>query len=217
MPDSTTSTFRACLLEPVLECFQAAELLSSAVNAHLAGQRERASRLIDAADMPEVRRFTESMWGAGAEKRHGFIAVPSAPPYMRVEDRPRPRMPTQETRQKALRRDGYHCRFCGLPVITSSIRQMLCRSYPEVLGWGPTNVSQHAAFQCLWLQYDHILPNSRGGTSDFENVVITCAPCNFGRMQTTLEEARLVNPLSRPTPHKWDGFDSWDGLERLAT
>src|SRR5262249_38234103 len=61
-----------------------------------------------------------------------------------------------------------------------------------------------------------VLPNSRGGGSTLENVVVTCAPCNFGRMETTLAEARLTDPLSRPTARKWSGFDRWDGLERFG-
>jgi 5-methylcytosine-specific restriction endonuclease McrA len=125
-------------------------------------------------------------------------------------------MPTLETQRAVIERDGFHCRFCGLPVIRPAIRDSLRRAYPDALGWGSTNLSQHAAFQCLWLQFDHLLPNSRGGASTLENVVITCAPCNFGRMETTLAEARLVDPLSRPTPRKWGGFGSWDGLERFA-
>ena len=28
-------------------------------------------------------------------------------------------------------------------------------------GGGSANASQHAAFRCLWLQFDHVLPNSR--------------------------------------------------------
>jgi hypothetical protein len=34
-------------------------------------------------------------------------------------------------------------------------------------------------------------------------------------METTLEEAWLIDPLSRPTPDKWAGFEEWDGLERF--
>jgi len=189
--------------------------LSDAVDAHLAGQQDDASQLIRAADIPAVRAFTESAWGSGGKKRHGFIAVPNAPPFLSNKDRPKPRMPTLQTQQIVLQRDGYHCRFCGLPVIQKSVRELLRKSYPDVLGWGSTNSSQHAAFQCLWLQFDHVLPNCRGGTSDAENVVVTCAPCNFGRMETTLAEAWLIDPLSRSTPNKWGGFYTWDGLERL--
>jgi len=67
----------------------------------------------------------------------------------------------------------------------------------------------------LWLQFDHILPNSRGGDSSLGNIVIACAACNFGRMQTTLEEAQLVHPLAHAPPIVWDRYGEWDGLERL--
>jgi hypothetical protein len=209
-------SLRQCLLEPNSECFEAAELLSLAVDAHLAGERHEAARLIRAADIPAVREFTESAWGSGAKKRHGFIAVPDAPLFLPIKDRPKPRMPTLQTQQAVLQRDGYHCRFCGLPVIHKSMRQLVRQLYPDVLGWGSINASQHAAFQCLWLQFDHVLPNCRGGKSDADNVVVTCAPCNFGRMETTLAEARLIDPLSHPTPSKWTGFEVWDGLRRLV-
>jgi 5-methylcytosine-specific restriction endonuclease McrA len=214
---SVIPPWRECLAEPIPECFEAAALLSAAVDAHLAGQHYEAAQLIVAANLPAVRSFTEAVWGAGGKKRHGFVTIPNAPPKMPVAACPMPRMPNLQTQKAVLVRDGHHCRFCGLPVIRKPVRQMLRKAYPDALGWGSTNASQHAAFQCLWLQFDHVLPNCRGGTSDRENVIVTCAPCNFGRMETTLAEARLIDPLSRPTPIKWDGFHTWDGLERLTT
>lgn len=206
---------REYLLEPIPQCFEAAALLSAAVDAHLSGRRHEAAHLIKAADLPEVREYTEAAWGAGAFKRHGFIVVQDAPPKLPKAKQPKPRKPTAETQQIVLQRDGYHCCFCGLPVIRESIRRLMLKTYPEALSWGSSNASQHAAFQCLWLQFDHVLPNCRGGTSDADNIVVTCAPCNFGRMETTLAEARLIDPRSRPSPCKWEGFQTWDGLERL--
>jgi len=67
----------------------------------------------------------------------------------------------------------------------------------------------------MWLQFDHLVPNERGGTSDLDNVVVTCAPCNFGRMQLTVEEVGLENPLARPIAANWRNFEQWDGLTRL--
>lgn len=180
----------------------------------MAGDSRMAARLIKAADNPVVRAFTEAAWGAGGKERHSFITLADAPPTLARAARPLPRMPTRDTQKAVVLRDGYHCRFCGLPVIQPSVRALLHRAYPDVLGWGFTNLSQHAAFQCLWLQFDHVLPNSRGGASTLDNVIVTCTPCNFGRMETTLREALLIDPLSRPTPKKWDGFNDWDGLER---
>lgn len=210
-------TLRDCLAEPSSECFAVASLLSAAADAHLKKQHAEASELLAFANREQVRAHTEFMWGAGCADRHKFNFIPDAPPRLPLQDRPKPRMPTFETQQAVLLRDGYHCRFCGMPVIPTAIRQLMAKAYPVAVPWGRTNITQHAAFQCLWLQFDHILPNSRGGTSAIDNIVVTCAPCNFGRMETTLAEARLVDPLSRPTPRKWPGFDQWDGLTRLLS
>src|SRR5690242_18273793 len=76
--------------------------------------------------------------------------------------------------------------------------------------WGRTNVSRHLAFQCMWMQFDHLVPHSRGGDNSLENVVVTCAPCNFGRMQWTLEEVGLTDPR-----HRLAQKTGWDGLERM--
>ncbi|MCX6971643.1 MAG: HNH endonuclease [Verrucomicrobia bacterium] len=56
----------------------------------------------------------------------------------------------------------------------------------------------------------HLLPHARGGTNDLENIVITCAPCNYARMNHTLEEVGLIDPRTRE-PIK----STWDGLERF--
>jgi 5-methylcytosine-specific restriction endonuclease McrA len=208
-------SLRQCLADPIPACFHAASLLRAAVDAHLAGETGEAAELIAAADMPEVRAFTERIWGPGGKQRHSFLNVPDAPPYLQLVDRPKPRMPSSATKAALIHRDGFHCRFCGLPVVRATVRARIRAAYPQVIGWGSTNASQHAAFQCLWLQYDHVLPNCRGGPSLLENMVVTCAPCNFGRMETTLQEAWLVDPLSRSTPRRWDGFEIWGGLENF--
>ena len=82
--------------------------------------------------------------------------------------------------------------------------------YSDTLPWGRTNASQHAAFQCFWLQFDHVLPHSRGGRTDLDNLVITCGPCNFGRVERALEEVGLIDPRTRSVEQT-----NWDGLERF--
>lgn len=65
---------------------------------------------------------------------------------------------------------------------------------------------QRAAFLCMWLQYDHILPHSRGGENTLDNIVVTCAPCNFSRMESTLDEAQLLHPLKVVHPRAGRGI-----------
>ena len=58
---------RRCMREPINEIFQAAELLDRAVDAHLNQDWKAAEQLIRAADLPEVRAWTESLWGGKQE------------------------------------------------------------------------------------------------------------------------------------------------------
>ena len=93
------------------------------------------------------------------------------------------RMPTAAEKALLHQRDGHHCRFCGIPVIRAEVRKRMKAAYPQALSWATRNTECHAAFQAMWAQYDHVVPFNRGGLNDLENLVITCAPCNFGRMQ----------------------------------
>lgn len=208
-------TLRRSLCVPVPAIFQCARLLLEAVERHCAGDILGAAACLEEANDKEVWAYTDAAWGKGAAARYAFRKVADSPPRLSVEDRPRPRMPDAATRKAVIARDGYHCRFCGVPVIDPGLRRMFTLAYPEAVAWGSTNGSQHAAFQCMWLQFDHLLPNSRGGNSLVGNVVITCAPCNFGRMEATLEEAYLINPLMLDLPIVWDLHAAWDGLERF--
>ena len=206
---------RKSLSQPIDEIYVAADMLTRAVDAHLQGSAAVAEELFKAADKNEIRSYTESVWGAGAKERFGFVAIKGAPIYLSKIDRPVPRMPDRVTCRQVIERDGYHCRFCGIPVIAPETRRRIQRAYPDAVQWGTTNQTQHAAFQCMWLQFDHVLPNSRGGSSSLDNIVVTCAPCNFGRMETTLEEASLFDPRSAKMADTWTGYSCWDGLNRF--
>lgn len=200
---------RICLQDPIPQLFEAARFLDKAVSAHMAGKRDLAARLIRLADMREVREWTESLWGANSP--HVLVReVSGGPKTLPKAERIPVRMPNASEKAALHARDGFHCRFCGIPVIRKEVRVKLRSFYPEALPWGRTNPGQHAAFQALWLQYDHLLPHAKGGSNDIGNVVITCAPCNYARSDYTIEEVGLGNPFLRD-PIRSD----WDGLERI--
>ncbi|MHB1122465.1 MAG: hypothetical protein ACYC0T_07030 [Ramlibacter sp.] len=55
-----------------------------------------------------------------------------------------------------------------------------------------------------------MVPHALGGSNDFENLLVTCAACNYGRMQFTFAEVGLHNPMTREPIRSL-----WDGLERV--
>lgn len=206
---------RHCFREPIGEIFKAAALLDRATGAHLAGDRSAAAELILAADIPAIRTWTDSLWGSrnNHPDQPQFLRireVDSAPPVLPKEARTPVRMPKLGEQAALIERYGYNCVFCGIPLIRPEVRKAFTAAYPGPMYWGTATSAAHAAFQCMWMQFDHVLPHARGGDNDLDNLVVTCAGCNFGRMSHTLEEVGLIDPRTRLI-----GKTSWDGLERF--
>ena len=165
--------------------------------------------MIRSADIREIHEWSESLWGKGAPFYHP-LSVESPAPFLPKSERVKSRMVGVQIKRALLARDGFHCRFCGIPLVRGETRARIRAVYPLALRWAGRNAEQHAAFQAMDLHYDHILPHARGGTNDFDNMLVTCAPCNCGRDKLTLEEVGLVDPRTRE-PVRSD----WDGLERF--
>ena len=208
-PLNSVGSLRTCLRPPIPEIFDAADLIRSAVEAHLQNHRVQAQTLLEQANSPAVRDWLNSVWGKGSPYVKART-VPDAPRILDKSKRLETRMPNAAEKAALHERDGFSCRFCGLPVIRREVRHYLHTLYPAALPWGRTNASQHSAFQALWAQYDHILPHSRGGTNALGNMVIACAACNFGRMDYTLAEVGIDDPRMR-SPQ----FSTWSGLEHV--
>lgn len=201
---------RTCFRQPIPELDEAARLLDVAVEAHMKCDAATAECLIRETDRPVIREWLESIWGANSPYVT-FREVTGAAPVLSKLERVKVRMPSADEKRRLHLRDGFHCRFCGIAVIRSEVRTRIASVYPEALRWGRTNVTQHAAFQAMWAQYDHVVPHARGGSNDFDNLVVTCAACNFGRMNYLLAEVGLSDPRLREPIRS-----NWDGLERFS-
>ena len=202
-------SLRSCLRPPIPEIYEAARHLDLAVTAHLRGEYATAGELFRLADNKVVWNWTDSVWGKKSPYIQ-FRPVPNPLPEFSREQRSKPRDASTETKLLIHQRNGYYCRFCKIPVVRDDIRKRISKKYPDSVSWGKKNESQHAAFQCMWAQYDHIIPHARGGTSHISNIFLTCAACNYGRMSYTLEEVSLMHSDSHAIQ---DG--PWDGLERF--
>ncbi len=207
---------RRCFREPIQEIFDVARLLDQAVTAHLAGDHRDAARLIAEADIQAVRDWTDSIWAKEDPNIHRRRPEGKAFPRVCKCKRDLDNKPSNKQKQALVNRDGYHCLFYGIPLIRAEIRDAIRKHYRNELKWGRRKLSQHAGFQCLLMQFDHVLARSRGGRTDLDNLIITCGPCNYGRGDRTLEEVGLIDPRTRPiTKIACDRIATWDGLERF--
>lgn len=77
-----------------------------------------------------------------------------------------PQLAIRLTRQNLMLRDQYQCQYCG--------------KRP-----GPSE-----------LNLDHVIPRSRGGIDSWENLVVSCRPCNVKKGKLTPREAGML--LRRP-------------------
>ena len=160
-PSPEPATGRPCLRRAIPEIEIAKGYLDEAASAHLANHFERAKFLICLANSgavrDELREWTESLWG----KNSPYVRprkIEGAPPYIEPALRGPYRAPTSAEKRLLHERDGYHCRFCGIPVIRREVRDTLRKFYGDtVIPFSDkSNKHQHAAFQAMWAQYDHI-------------------------------------------------------------
>ena len=210
MAENAQAIERLSIREPIPEIFEAWYLLSAAADAHLHGQYAAARALFARANMPEVYDWAWADW----QRPSLNIRVPKPENdtvWISKADRDPVRAPTKAMKQQVLARDGYCCRYCGIPVIDADIRKLVRQHYPDAVPWvSSAPEQQHSAFSCMWLQYDHVVPHSHGGRSDEENIVVSCALCNFGKQEYTIRQLEVADPRTRPP-----AIAPWDGLERL--
>jgi 5-methylcytosine-specific restriction endonuclease McrA len=75
------------------------------------------------------------------------------------------------SRQNVYARDGYRCQYCGV------------KPPPKQLN------------------YDHVVPRSKGGKTDWYNIVAACIPCNLRKGNKTLKQAGMVLRKHPVRPH----------------
>ena len=203
---------RECFLAPIAELDEAAGFLDQAANGLLAGDLALARKMLTQADMPAVRAYAASVMGRVNVDIHRYRAIEGIPAAVAFPGRARTRKPKPSDEMVVFARDGYRCRYCGCRVVLSRARTVIMQAVPDVLHWGAADKDKHAAFYALTAVADHLVPHSRGGTSELENLVTTCQSCNYGKGDWLIEQVGLTDPRTRSPV-----CDGWDGLTRIVT
>jgi 5-methylcytosine-specific restriction endonuclease McrA len=203
-------SLRRCFVDPIPELDIAAELLSQAADALMAGDLASARALLAKADIEAVRAHATNIMGGRDKAIYRYRPVVDAPARLARAERSRDRAPSKTVAASVLARDGYRCRFCGCRVVSARARDVMDRLLPGVGLWPRQDRDRHAAFLALSAVVDHLVPHARGGGSQEENLVTACQSCNYGRMDWIIEEVSLSDPRLRAPI-----VDEWDGLTRL--
>lgn len=73
----------------------------------------------------------------------------------------------QKTRFQIFKRDNFKCQYCG-------------KTSDEVI-----------------LEIDHVIPKSKGGTNDYDNLITSCRECNRGKSNHEIIQPRLKSNLCK--------------------
>lgn len=198
---------RRCLRDPPQAVRGAGHWLEKSVARHLANDQVGAAEAIVMADVPACREWADSLWGKGGPWT--LPRLPDQPPTMPGVG---PREAPRALEDAVAARDGYWCRFCGIGVVRREKREAIRLAYPDALRWGGKNKDKHAGFIAMTACFDHVLPYRRGGSTNLENIILCCWPCNSGRADRTLKEVGLSDPRERP-PTPRTGWEGWNGLK----
>ena len=119
------------------------------------------------------------------------------------------RSPTRY-QEEVFKRDGYRCRYCGIKLIAQQALKVIIKKLGhQSFQKGPTNLTTHGIIHATWPVADHVVPWNLGGRTAPSNLVSSCASCNYGKANYTIEQLGLDSPWDFvPMKNHWNGLTS---------
>ena len=182
------------------------QALADAAQAHVQGDAVRANALFAQADVPAMTDYVLRIIGTVDVAIHRQARTPAA--ELLLPKAQQVGMPSAAEQRRIFERDAWHCRCCGVPVVSSQARARLSARH-DAVRWGKRNAERHSGLFALMASLDHALPRSRGGGNDPSNLLTVCWPCQFGRMDWIYEEVQIADPRTNPAHPRLAG---WKGL-----
>ncbi len=182
------------------------QALTDAGEAHVQGDAVQANASFAQADIPGMAAYVLRIIGKVDAGIHRQSRTPEA--ALLLPKAQQVGMPSAADQRRIFERDGWHCRCCGVPVVSPQARTRLSARH-GALRWGKRNIERHAGVFALMASLDHALPRSRGGGNEQSNLLTACWPCQFGRMDWTYDEVQMADPRTGPAHPRLAG---WRGL-----
>lgn len=182
------------LVKPPSQLYAATSQLAAIAEALEAGETGTARDALLDVDLAACRGH----WAAGgseASRRHKE--------GRHVAATTRKRGPVSATMRIQIgERDGWHCRYCRLPVVWDGyFRTVFAAKFSDI------GDSVNDLWRIFALSPDHVVPLAAGGDNTPANVVTACGTCNYAKGHCLLDELGLIDPRSRQLI-----ADGWRGL-----
>ena len=188
----------------------AVDIFTDAARLFVGGQRDECISLLGTIDGAGITDWYIEHGQQSGLHRNRILGLKLGAP-LPIEGRYPVRSPAK-LQNAVFERDGYRCRYCGNKLIDQDILRGFAKALDSpIFTRGTTNLTSHAVIHIAWPVADHVVPWSRGGETSMDNLVASCAPCNYGKADFTIEQIGISNPLNRPAL-----VDEWDGLRSLA-
>lgn len=182
------------------------DIFESAVNDFVADNKELCLAKLNQIRSEEITNWYIEHGQMSGRHRNLILKVPP-PPTIDISLRDRIRSP-QKIQDAVFERDGYKCRYCGNKLLSQLfIRLFIKKLGSQLFQRGETNVTTHGIIHIAWPVADHVIPWNKGGRTNMENLVSSCATCNYGKDGYTIEQLGIQNPFNRePILDKWNGL-----------
>lgn len=140
--------------------------------------------------------------------RHRNLVLGIPKPKLVSEEKRDPTRSPQKYQYEVFERDSYHCRYCGIRLIDQKAMKLFIKKLSfKKFQRGSTNLTTHGIIHATWPVADHVIPWNIGGRTNPENLVSSCASCNYGKDGYTCEQLGISDPFGRPPKS-----DGWSGL-----
>jgi 5-methylcytosine-specific restriction endonuclease McrA len=184
------------------------DLFIKAVEAFKAGNKNLCLEIIGQIRTAEITEWYIEHGQMSGRHRKLQLNIPP-PETIDIDLRDPVRSPAKLQKQ-VFERDSYHCRYCGGKLISQEfLKTFIKRLNSPLFSRGETNLNTHGIIHLTWPVADHVIPWNKGGRTSLDNLVSSCAPCNYGKDGYTIEQLGLIDPFTRPAKiSDWDGFNT---------
>jgi len=195
-------------LKPPLWIDDNLTVFTEAIDEFINGNREKCIEIIDSINGEDFCNWYIEHGQVSGRFRKNILNI-LEPKVIPKEERDPLRPPTKY-QEEVFKRDGYHCRYCGNKLISQKVmKEFIKKLNYSGFQKGSTNLTTHGIIHSTWPVADHMHPWNMGGMTNLNNLVSSCASCNYGKDAYTVEQLGIENPFDRePINSQWDGLIS---------